>query len=247
MTDTVWMLDALTVLLDHRSADLDPAVPPGPERSKEVIMSGPWSRGLEPHLLLEGLYMVAAGIRPASFHHPSTEHEIVLLNGAARELGLGMRVRLSGRRVYKLWLFGPGNGKMVETVPDLSEEMGPREFITAQIAVANLTGRFLRYPECCVSSFIKHLMGGTDQDEEAKEALKDHPAPDPRAYFVERFVPCRPDCPEAIREGKRIEEKLSEMSLDMLAEYRSLREMHMEEVRSGAIIEEKRERDGPSV
>ncbi|MCU0799631.1 MAG: DUF483 domain-containing protein [Candidatus Thermoplasmatota archaeon] len=237
------MIDALDVMMDHRIADLEPRKHLTAGKAKEIVWKGNWSEGLEPHILLEGLYMVASGIRPSSFHHPSSEREIVLLNGAAKELGLGMRVRLAGKKVYKVWLSGTDAFGMVWTLPDITEDMGPKEFVTAQITMANMTGKFLGYPECCVRSFVEHLMAGTDQDLEAKEALNKFEDPDPRAYFVERFVPCRPDCPEAIREGECIERALSKQAPDMLPDYLRLRDEHMEEVRSGAIIKEKRARD----
>ncbi len=237
------MIDALDVMMDHRIADLEPRKLTTAGKAKEIVWRKPWSEGLEPHFLLEGLYMVASGIRPSSFHHPSSEREIALLNGVAYELGLGMRVRLAGKKVYKVWLAGPKTFDIVRTLPDITEDMGHKEFVTAQIGLANMTGRFLGYPECCVRSFVEHLMAGTDQDLEAMEALKKVKDPDPSAYFVERFVPCRPDCPDAIVEGKRIEGALSKQAPDLLPDYLRLRDEHMEEVRSGAIVREKKARD----
>ncbi len=237
------MLDVIRLIMDHRSADLDPRKYPDAGTARKMAFNGPWSEELPAHLLLEGLFMVATGVRPSSFYHPSSEREIALLNGAARELGLGMRVRLAGSKVHKVWLSGPRNFGLIETLPDITEDIGPREFIAAQIGLANMTGKFLGYPECCVRSFVEHLLAGTDQDLEAMESFKGHPEPDPRAYFVERFVPCRPDCPEAIKEGDRIEQELGRLAPALLPMYRTLRTGHIEEVRSGAVIREKRARD----
>jgi len=241
--DTVPMIDALDVMMDHRIADLEPRKLTTAGKAKEIVWRKPWSEGLEPHFLLEGLYMVASGIRPSSFHHPSSEREIALLNGVAYELGLGMRVRLAGKKVYKVWLSGPMTFDIVRTLPDITEDMGHKEFVTAQIGLANMTGKFLGYPECCVRSFVEHLMAGTDQDLEAMEALKKVKDPDPRAYFVERFVPCSPVCSAAIGEGLRIEGELNAKAPGTLPLYEKLRLDHMEEVRSGRIIAEKKQRD----
>ncbi len=86
-------------------------------------------------------------------------------------------------------------------------------------------------------------MNATDQDAEATEDLLACDEPDPRAYFFEKFVPCEPMCKNAIAIGERIEHDVSEKDPDILLDYLKIREEHMEEVRSGAILKEKIERN----
>ncbi len=236
-------MDRLAFIIDHRKADLPPKGPLPAQMAREIVWSRPMSGELTPSRLIEDLFMVAAGLRPSSMFHPKGEPEVMAVHDIAMRAGIGMAVRLAGSRVHKVFLFGQEREPFARKLPDITEDMGREPFIIAQIALANMTGQFLGFPSCCVDSFVKHLMAGTDQDQEAMEALRGHGAPDPRAYFVDRFVPCRPDCPEAITEGERIEGALSKKTPDLLVEYRRLRDEHVEEVRSGAIVREKRVRD----
>lgn len=237
------MTDEWRILEDHRSADLPYRRINSLKTIKKRLYSGPWVKDLSGSRIIENLYMVAAGIRPASMFHPLDEREIMNVHLAAERTGVGMVVRKAGRRVHKVFLFGPSRKDMAATIPDVDESMGEREFILAQITLANFTGAFLDFPKCCVDSFVRHLMNATDQDAEALNQLNAVPDPDSRAYFVERFVPCSPGCEYALAEGERIEEELSEKDPELLRDYLFLREEHMEDVRSGRIIDEKRERD----
>jgi len=234
------VLDILQIAVDHRKADLPFRGTVTPV--KETVFSGAHD-GLGRARLLEDIFMVSAGIRKAALMHPFSEVEVLWYHELASELGLGMAVRKAGSRVLKVYVSGMEKENIIRRIPDLDESMGTREFIIAQIALANLTGEVLGYPQCCVSSFVRHLMDATDQDEGAMEALKVHPAPDPRAYFVDRFVPCRPDCPGAVKEGKRLDQELQRVAPELLPEYREVRKGHMEDVRSGAIVREKKDRD----
>ncbi len=233
------MVDEWKFQMDHRSADLKVGSPPEPDEVKRRLFFGPWSKNLSRSRILENLYMVAVGIRPASMFHPLHIREMVEVRRAAESVSLGMVSRKAGTKVFKMLIFSSGRSEMAGSVPDLDESMGHREFIIAQITMANFTGAFLSFPKCCVDSFVGHLMSATDQDAQAMKDLWNTEDPDPAAYFVERFVPCTPLCENAIREGNRIEAELSEMDPDLLLEYLHLREDHMEEVREGRIVEEK--------
>lgn len=237
------MVDIWGIREDHRSADLPLDLIGSEDEIKKRLFSGPWASDLSPSRLLENLYMVACGIRPSSLFHPIDENEIFLVYLAAKSIGLGMVVRKAGKRVHKVFLFGPKRSEMAGTIPDMDESMGEREFILGQITMANFTGAFLDFPKCCVDSFVRHLMNATDQDMEALKQINMLDHPDSRAYFVERFVPCSPECKPALEEGERIERELGELDPDLLREYLFLREEHMEDVRSGRIIDEKRLRD----
>ena len=237
------MVDEWEFRMDHRSADLKPMSPLGPDEVKRRLFSGPRSKNLSRSRLLENLYMVAVGIRPASMFHPLDIQEMVDVRRAAESVSLGTVARKAGTKVFKMLIFSSDRAEMAISAPDLDESMGRREFIIAQITMANFTGAFLSFPKCCIDSFIGHLMSTTDQDAHAMKDLWKTKDPDPAAYFVERFVPCTPLCENAIREGNRIEAELSEMDPDLLLEYLHLRDDHMEEVREGRIVEEKNARN----
>jgi hypothetical protein len=192
---------------------------------------------------LENLFLVGAGIRPSSMFHPESIEEIIIVHDVAKRLGMGMVVRKCGTLVYKVFLFKKGKEDIASRIPDFYESMGFKQFIVAQITIANLTGQFLDFPECCVNSFVKHLMEGTDQDLEAHEELRQERSPDPRAFFIERFVPCRVKCENAIKEGDRIEKALRKYDKELTDLYVELRFRHMEDVRLGRILKEKKERD----
>lgn len=236
-------MEITDIALDHRSADLScPDDPPSDGVLETVCIRG-YMGSLSLARRLENVFMVGAMIRKGSMFHPVNEREILAVRDLAIEAGIGMAVRKAGRQVHKVFLFGPEKEAMAVKIPDIDESMGDREFIVAQIAIANMAGAFLDFPRCCRKSFVEHLMACTDQDAEATRQLREYGDPDPRAYFVERFVPCRPDCTEAIREGRRIEEALKGISPCLLELYEGLRRDHVEEVRSGRILDEKRARD----
>jgi hypothetical protein len=86
-------------------------------------------------------------------------------------------------------------------------------------------------------------MQGTDQDMEAHEELRQERSPDPRAYFVERFVPCTVKCKRAISEGARMIDILDDIDPEVHELYMKLQMRHMEDVRLGRIIKEKKTRD----
>lgn len=236
-------MDEWEIMMDHRSADLEPR--PIKERDviKERLFTGPWMKVLSKTRIMENLYFVAIGIRESSMFHPEDINEIVHTRMAAGSVGLGMKVRKAGKRVHKVFIYSDPKKKMAELIPDSDESMGEREFIIAQITMANFSGAFLEFPKCCIDSFVTHLMNATDQDAQATEALLSYPDPDPRAYFYERFIPCEPGCRNALAMGERIEQLVAEEDPDILLDYLELREEHMEEVRSGAIVREKIERN----
>jgi hypothetical protein len=131
---------------------------------------------------------------------------------------------------------------MVE-IPDLYESMGFEPFIIGQIAIARMSGTILDFPGCCVESFVHHLMQGTDQDQAATEALGAEPHPDPDAYFIERFVPCRPGCLKAASMGRKITADLEKIDPNMAEIHIKLKREHMEEIRCGSILKEKQKRN----
>lgn len=237
------MLDPLKFQMDHHIADLRPTGRRSVKRVKEVVFDSELKGKLTSSRKLENLFLVAAGIRASSMFHPVSIEEMLIVHDLAKQLGLGMVIRKCGTLVYKVFIFGEGKERLASRIPDLYESMGFQEFIVAQITIANLTGQFLDFPSCCVDSFIGHLMKGTDQDLEAHEELRQERRPDPRAYFVERFVPCTVKCKRAIAEGARIIDTLERMDPEVHELYMKLQLRHMEDVRLGRIMKEKKSRD----
>jgi hypothetical protein len=236
-------LEPLSFYMDHRKADL-PAGDPPPLNELSQALFDPKKDGVPLSWRIENVLMVAAGIRGSSMFHPRSERDVLAIRELARACGVGMAVRRAGKRVLKVFLFGELKEEFASSIPDIDESMGDMEFIAAQIGLANMTGHFLDFPQCCTASFVQHLMDCADQDEEAMRMLRAETDPDSRAYFVERFVPCSPRCPAAIAEGRRIEEALRERAPGILQIYGKLRMEHMDDVREGRIIAEKRRRDG---
>ncbi|MBN1538768.1 MAG: DUF483 domain-containing protein [Candidatus Thermoplasmatota archaeon] len=236
-------MDPLEFQLDHHSADLGPGKQLAPVRARNMIFRTGKGVKLSSSRRLENIYLVAVGIRPSSMFHPESIEEMLAVHDLARKLGLGMVVRKCGTLVYKVFLFGREKEELAFRIPDLYETMGFKEFIVAQITIANLTGKFLDYPKCCVESFIDHLMHATDQDQEAHDRLILDRNPDPGAFFVERFVPCNIGCMYAIAEGERILGGLRRLEPELAEIYLKLRTEHMEDFRSGRILREKAARD----
>ena len=237
------MLDPLKFQLDHHLADLHPKDNLSPTKIKEIVFDAALKGKISSSRKLENLFLVSSKIRSSSMFHPVSIEEMLLVHDLAKELGLGMVVRKCGTMVYKVFIFNEDKERIASRIPDLYESMGFQEFIVAQITIANLTGQFLDFPSCCVESFIGHLMGGTDQDLEAHEELRQERSPDPRAFFVERFVPCTVKCKRAIAEGARIIDTLDEMDPEIHELYMKLQLRHMEDVRLGRILKEKKSRD----
>jgi hypothetical protein len=73
--------------------------------------------------------------------------------------------------------------------------------------------------------------------------LRQERSPDPRTYFVERFVPCSVKCKRAIAEGARLIDVLEGKDPELHELYMKLQLRHMEDVRLGRILKEKRRRD----
>ena len=235
-------MEPIEFYMDHRKADLPAWDPIDVWEMERALISGYKGKVSLPRRL-ENLFMVGAGIRGSSMFHPRDEREVLAVRDLAERIGIGMIVRMAGNKVHKVFLFGREKQGSAMSIPDIDESMGDKEFIIAQIGIANFTGHFLEFPDCCRERFVRHLMACTDQDEEAMRMLIAEKDPDPRAYFVERFVPCSPRCPNAISEGRRIEEEIEEKAPRVLPLNRGLRLDHMEEIRSGRILEEKRTRD----
>jgi hypothetical protein len=235
-------LEPLEFYMDHRKADL-PAGKSPPVSELKAIFTDRQRSDIPLSWRIENVFMVAAGIRRSSMFHPRTEKDVLEVRELARAYGVGYAVRRAGIRVLKVFLFGKEREEKARSIPDIDESMGEREFIAAQIAIANMTGQFLDFPRCCTDSFVKHLMQCTDQDEHAMVMLQGSKESSPRAYFVERFIPCSPVCSAAIEEGLRIEGELNAKAPGILPLYEKLRMDHMEEVRSGRIIAEKKQRD----
>ena len=228
---------------DHRENDLPFRGYPRKDRLVSVVMGSPFSEGLPDAVLIESLYMVASGLRCASFLHPRDIQEVLQLREACNALGMGFAVRKVGDRVLKVFMYGEEKGDFIDGIPDIEGDLGDKEFIMGQIAVANMTGIVLDYPECCRMRFVRHLMEATDQDMEATLALRRAEEPDPDAYYVERFVPCRPDCPGAIGRGRSLESGLRALDEELARRYRGLKASHMTDVREGTISKEKEIRD----
>lgn len=233
------MLDPLKFQMDHHIADLKPDGSCEPIKASRTIFGKGRGRKLSDSRKLENLYLVSVGIRPSSMFHPESIEEMLIVHDIAEKLGLGMVVRKCGALVYKVFLFGRAKEELAFRIPDLYETMGFREFIIAQITIANLTGKFLEYPKCCVDSFIDHLMQAIDQDQEAHDQLRQDRHPDHSAFFAERFVPCSVRCRYAVAEGERILGGLRQLAPDLAELYLKLRKEHMEDVRSGRILSEK--------
>jgi Protein of unknown function (DUF483) len=237
------VLDPLKFQMDHHLADLRPKGKLSAQKAKEIAFDSTLKGLITSSRKLENLFLVASGIRNSSMFHPADIEEILLVHDLAGKMGLGMVVRKCGTMVYKVFIFNQDKESLAFRIPDLFESMGFQEFIVAQITIANLTGRFLDFPQCCVDSFIGHLMQGTDQDMEAHEELRQERRPDHRAYFVERFVPCTVKCKRAIAEGARIIDILENMDPEIHELYMQLQLRHMEDIRLGRIIKEKKARD----
>jgi len=237
------VLDPLKFQVDHHLADLRPGGRIGPVKAKEIIFDLEMKGKLSSSRKLENLYLVATGIRSSSMFHPDSIEEMLRVHDLSKRLGLGMVIRKCGTLVYKAFLFSKEKEDLAFRIPDLYESMGFREFIVAQITIANLTGQFLDFPKCCVGSFVSHLMQGTDQDLFAHEELRQERSPDPRAYFVERFVPCTVKCTRAIAQGGMIRDRLDVMDQDLADLYMKLQLRHMEDVRLGRILKEKAARE----
>ncbi|MGA1821144.1 MAG: DUF483 domain-containing protein [Thermoplasmatota archaeon] len=236
------MLDYLRFQMDHHTADLKPSERPARDEAGEIVLDAVRRGRLSESRAVENLYMVAVGIRDASMFHPVDIDEILIVHDLAQKLKLGMVVRKCGNLVHKVFLFA--NEDRMPDIPDIYENVGFENFIIAQIAIARMSGEILDFPECCMKSFVGHLMQGTDQDRAATEALRKEPDPDPDAYFVERFVPCRPRCDRAISIGRKITSDLYRTDPQIASIYQKLKREHMKEVRIGSIVEEKQRRDG---
>mgnify|MGYP006285753157 FL=1 len=228
--------------MDHRNADLDPGTKPPVDSWKQILWNGDWSDELSDARILENLFLVGAGIRHSSMFHPMDEDEVLKVRDAAEKIGSGMIVRKAGRRVLKVFIFDDKKREMAESIPDIYEDMGFRDFIIGQITIARMTGYFLDFPPCCVESFVNHLNNATDQDLFATKALREESDPDPDAYFMERFVPCSPRCENAIREGRRITWELNRVDPGLVELYGDLKRDHMKDVADGVILEEKKKR-----
>ena len=62
------MLDPLSFHLDHRKADISPTYNIEIDDIRNVLWSGEWADKLSSSRLLENIYLVAVGLRRASFY-----------------------------------------------------------------------------------------------------------------------------------------------------------------------------------
>jgi hypothetical protein len=78
-------------------------------------------------------------------------------------------------------------------------------------------GRILGYPECCIQECMEDHARGAVPDLRATEHIeyniKNGIEVNPLTYFAWGFIPCRPNCDEAVKIGSSIYKKYSELSL----------------------------------
>lgn len=82
-------------------------------------------------------------------------------------------------------------------------------------------GLLLGFPACCVERYVFDRQSGIITPEaRAASQLGDDEKPSVYAYFVKDFFPCQPDCAEASKLGRKMEEALSNISPELGEKYR---------------------------
>jgi len=77
------------------------------------------------------------------------------------------------------------------------------------------TGRLLGYPSCCVEAYIRDRAAGTVAEIRLSRQLQSLPDRERTlsmySFFTKDFYPCRPECPEAEKTGRRFFEALGNL------------------------------------
>jgi hypothetical protein len=173
--------------------------------------------------LVNEFFPVALGLRPASFpmcyefnykkrltgEMPNTdideEREI------AKELGLKLipykQISELGIDNLRYFLVKKENRKAITKMKYLQSD----QFLY----IREIGKTLLDYSDCCVNSFQNCMDKGIIADDFAQKQILEYRESgqdvNPLAYFVWGFIPCKPDCKQAVKKGEAIFKKFMQI------------------------------------
>jgi hypothetical protein len=110
-------------------------------------------------------------------------------------------------------------------------------------AVHEKIGKTIGYPPCCIRSFAGDYGLLVDSDERTQLQTKDYESKgkvNPDSFYVDEFVPCRPNCERAAENGRKYEDSLREQVSEAVADfYRDIKSEQFRDVESGKMVAKK--------
>ena len=105
-------------------------------------------------------------------------------------------------------------------------------------------GDMLEYPFCCVRAYMQDVFLLVDPDERIQEQVNYYKNQNKKinsdSFYLDEFLPCRPDCEKASNKGRNYENDLRLQVNDAVAVlYRNIKSEHMKDVESGKMFKKK--------
>jgi hypothetical protein len=219
-----------------------------------AVKSLNFNNGLSPATQLENFLLLTTGSRDVSMFFINTVDEIVAAENLARQLGLGFKSRPSfipdPKGGYHIFLrgFTFTNEEKSKELDSLHPTRSPGNEIEASYRFRPMLhksiGDILDYPFCCVKTYVEDASVVIDTDERITIQVADYKRKNkisnPDAFYLEEFLPCRPDCENASAKGRIYEKGLRLKVSDAVANlYGQIKLEHLRNVETEKFLRQK--------
>jgi hypothetical protein len=203
---------------------------------------------------LENFLLLNTGSRDVSMFFINTIDEFIQAEALARQLGLGFKSRPSfmpdPKGGYNIFLrgFTFTNEEKSKELDSLHPTKPPANEIDANYRFRptfhKRIGDIIDYPSCCVKTYTDDTSMLIDPDERLTTQVADYKRKNkiinPDAFYLEEFLPCRPDCENASERGGTYEKDLrTKVNKNVANLYSQLKAEHLKNVETGKFLSKK--------
>jgi len=221
---------------------------------KEAVKSLNLNSKLNTATQVENFLLLNTGDRDVSMFFINTVDEFIQAEALARQLGLGFKSRPSfipdPNGGYNIFLrgFTFTNEEKSKELDNLHPSKPPSSEIEANYRFSPMfhkkIGDILDYPPCCVKTYVEDTSLLIDPDERITTQVADYKRknkkPNPDAFYLVEFLPCRPDCENASTIGRAYEKGLKNKVNENVANlYGQLKLEHLRNVETGKFLRQK--------
>jgi hypothetical protein len=221
---------------------------------RTAVKSLNFNNSLSPATQLENFLLLNTGNRDVSMFFINTIDELIAAEALARQLGLGFKSRPSfipdPKGGYHIFLrgFTFTDEEKSKELDSLHPTKPPGSEIEANYRFRPMLhkkiGDILDYPSCCVKTYVEDTSVVIDPDERITIQVVDYKRKNkisnPDAFYLEEFLPCRPDCENASTKGRAYEKDLRIKVNDAVANlYGQLKLGHLRNVETEKFLRQK--------
>ncbi len=206
-------------------------------------------------ILLENFLLMNTQSRNVSMFFINSLDEYKEAESLAKELGIGFKSCPSfmpdPKGGYHIFLRGFTfiDESKPEEIDSLHPSKPPVSVIDAEFRFSPTThkrfGNMLEYPFCCVQTYMKDVFSLIDPDERLYAQVKHYKdknrGMNPNSFYLDEFLPCKPDCEKAAEIGERYENDLAIQINDAVASlYNNVKTEHLKDVESRKMLKNKK-------